>query len=390
MLSSRLVILRIGGLLLLGAAVGSRARGDLLVSSQGADYILRFDEATGAQLGYFVSPGSGGLLNPVGMRRGPDGNLYVSSQGTNQVLRYNGVTGAFLDVFASGPGLNGPTDLLFGPDGNLYVANLGGNNIRRFNGQSGADLGNFATVNQPTSMNFGPDSNLYVSSLSDDVVYRFNGTTGSLLGVFAETPGNELSIAGGQLFGPDGYFYVSSILGQRVLRFDSTTGEFVGTFFSFGLTAFPSGLLIDRQGKLLVAGLGSNDIGRFDLAKNSFLGFFTKAANNDLNIPAQMLLYTPGDANGDNQVTGADYTIWADHFGKAGTFTPAQGDLNGDGVVTGADYTIWADNFGKWAAPPGPASPHPLSPLAITVPEPASWTLALVALTALAVLKRRR
>jgi hypothetical protein len=60
----------------------------------------------------------------------------------------------------------------------------------------------------------------------------------------------------------------------------------------------------------------------------------------------------PGDINRNGSVTGADYTIWADNFGKwNGTATYQQGDLNGDGYVTGADYTIWADHFSPTAAP---------------------------------------
>ncbi|MBX9791347.1 MAG: S8 family serine peptidase [Pirellulales bacterium] len=55
----------------------------------------------------------------------------------------------------------------------------------------------------------------------------------------------------------------------------------------------------------------------------------------------------PGDANSNGRVTGADYTIWADHFlhFPSGGATWQDGDFSGDGSVTGADYTIWADNF---------------------------------------------
>lgn len=61
----------------------------------------------------------------------------------------------------------------------------------------------------------------------------------------------------------------------------------------------------------------------------------------------------PGDANRDLVVSGADYTIWADHFGQdvpSGfplLVSPySYGDFNDDQHVTGADYTIWADHFG--------------------------------------------
>lgn len=75
--------------------------------------------------------------------------------------------------------------------------------------------------------------------------------------------------------------------------------------------------------------------------------------------------YLTGDANLDGQVTGADYTIWADHFGASGALW-AEGDFNGDHQVTGADFTLWADHFGA-------------SRSAAAVPEPSTLVL-LVAL----------
>jgi len=46
---------------------------------------------------------------------GPDGNLYVSSEVTDEVLRYNGETGNFIDAFvtAGSGGLAGPFFLIF-------------------------------------------------------------------------------------------------------------------------------------------------------------------------------------------------------------------------------------------------------------------------------------
>lgn len=60
----------------------------------------------------------------------------------------------------------------------------------------------------------------------------------------------------------------------------------------------------------------------------------------------ELFVTAPGDATLDGQVTGADYTRWADGYGAANVdFT--SGDFNGDGQVSGADYTIWADNYGQ-------------------------------------------
>jgi sugar lactone lactonase YvrE len=81
--------------------------------------VLRFEGPSGpnpgAFLGTFVAGGSGGLANPNGILFGPDGDLFVASSvehgsegnplnaepGTSQVLRYDGTTGAFLGTFVT-------------------------------------------------------------------------------------------------------------------------------------------------------------------------------------------------------------------------------------------------------------------------------------------------
>ena len=57
------------------------------------------------------------------------------------------------------------------------------------------------------------------------------------------------------------------------------------------------------------------------------------------NYPAT--LAAAGDFNGDGQISGADYTLWADCFG-GGDALLAPGSHNGDGHVSGADYVLWA------------------------------------------------
>lgn len=54
----------------------------------------------------------------------------------------------------------------------------------------------------------------------------------------------------------------------------------------------------------------------------------------------------PGDANGDGQVDGVDYSIWLNHYGQA-VSGAASGDFNNDNRVDGVDYVIWLTNYGK-------------------------------------------
>jgi hypothetical protein len=88
----------------------------------------------------------------------------------------------------------------------------------------------------------------------------------------------------------------------------------------------------------------------------------------------------PGDFNGDNIVDAADYTVWRDNLGAADE-SSLMG--NGDGLdgVDPGDYALWKSNFG---ATPGSGA---LGTAA--VPEPATWTLALLVGAALAMVRRK-
>src|SRR5262245_18760712 len=94
---------------------------ELLVSSAGADGVLRYNGQTGAFIDDFAS--GGGLDVPVGMSFGPVGNLYVASNSNSNILRYTGLTGVFIDTFiASGSrGLLHPLGLVFGLGSNCLV-----------------------------------------------------------------------------------------------------------------------------------------------------------------------------------------------------------------------------------------------------------------------------
>ncbi len=55
---------------------------------------------------------------------------------------------------------------------------------------------------------------------------------------------------------------------------------------------------------------------------------------------------TVGDIDNDNEVTNADYAIWASQNGSS--VSPGTGaDLDGDGEITNADYALWASTNGS-------------------------------------------
>lgn len=74
------------------------------------------------------------------------------------------------------------------------------------------------------------------------------------------------------------------------------------------------------------------------------------------------IIATAGDYNTDGVVNAADYTVWRDTLGDAGTALLADG--SGNGLVDAADYQIWKNNFG--------AISGTASAIFTSVPEPTS------------------
>ena len=86
-------------------------------------------------------------------------------------------------------------------------------------------------------------------------------------------------------------------------------------------------------------------------------------------------LVPPGDANSDQIVNAADYTIWANGFDTPGGGLE-NGDFDEDNHVDAADYTTWANNFGTDLSSTTQAATS-------AVPEPSTFTLTVLALIGL-------
>ena len=268
-----------------GPRGGVGASGDLYVPMGGsADAVAQFDGVTGAYVGDFVTTGSGGLNEAVGLAFDAAGDLYVTSYTTDEVLRYDGLTGAFVEVFVSAGsgGLNGPYGLTFGQDGHLYVCSFLTNKVLKYDGSTGASLGAFvSSVTYPVDLAFGPGGDLFVSRYSGNDVLRYNGTTGSLIGTFAS--GGGLSGACGLAFGPGGDLYVAGYNNDAVLRYDGVSGAFVEVFASGGGLDGAFGVAFGPDsGSLLASGYASNSVIEYDGDTGALLGTFasgvTKAA----------------------------------------------------------------------------------------------------------------
>jgi WD40 repeat protein len=202
------------------------ADGTIIVASAGSDEVLRYSP-DGAYLSEFIANGENGvpagtLDYPVDFAIGPGGDLFVTSQLNDRVLRFNAATGAFISIFASGASIDGPSGLAWSAANDaLYVVGRFGNSLVRFN-NTGGTVGGFspAVLGQPFGIAIHPvNAELLVANGNANQVRRLNAATGATIADYT----NSLGLPIGVRFGPDGDFYVASFGDDRIARFDGTT-----------------------------------------------------------------------------------------------------------------------------------------------------------------------
>lgn len=251
----------------------------------------------------FVSAGDGGLSSPFGIVFGPDGNLYVSSNANDSILRYDGTTGAFIDVFVTSGdgGLDNPRDLEF-HNGDLFVASVLTNSVLRFDGTTGAFIDAFVAMgsgglDQPRGLLFGTNNDLYVTSAGeDDAVLRYNATTGAFMDEFVASGDNGMNNPTRVVIGPDGNFYVSSTnsSSNSILRYDSN-GIFIDTFVGSGVGDLngPTDIVFEN-GVMLVASVRGDSVLSYDQITGEFVGVLVSPSSGGLDNPISMLLDSEG------------------------------------------------------------------------------------------------
>ncbi len=270
-------------------AIAANAQ-SLLVGNLTDNSIKQYDGTTGAYLGNFVAPGSGGLNLPTYFIFGLDGNLYVSNNRDGSVKRYNGKTGAYIDDFVRA--VRGDEDLpyglAFGPDGNLYVS-MGA--VKRYNGATGAYINDFVPFGTgagallgPSGLVFGPDGNLYVADTGIEGVPRYDGGTGTFLGDFVTPHSGGLESPVTLKFGPDGNLYVCAFYGHAIKRYDGRTGAYLGDFVPAGTGGlfWPDDLAFGPDGNLYTTERYSASIKRFSGATGAYIDDFVPSGSGGL------------------------------------------------------------------------------------------------------------
>ncbi len=409
---------------MLGIVLGFRSvpcRADLWGISTDISYsrVIRFDPQTGAELPGGIPKGTDPPIPaPSGIATDANGRIYVSSRGdagagiSPRILIYScdqsgncspdtlpgGTPGVFADLGAD-PDPAQPSVLRFGQDGNLYVSELFGEKVRAYNPATGERLADVAS-GLPGSGGIAFESNgsLLVGTVAvpdfeiPATISRFN--SGQQQSPFFVASQGELIFPASLLFLPNGDLLAVDLFADRIERF-SGAGQDLGAFATIptiitGKPSFPSDIVFDPNGNLIVSVLGPNNPGdpggnqgellRYDLNGNLIQTIATQLEQ----IGGLAFTSSPetlaGNYDGIGGVDSSDYAKWRADFGK--WVAPGNGaDGNGDGVVDAADYIVWRKGMA--------AAAGAVVDSAEGVPEPSTIALAVTALTAMIGISRR-
>ena len=182
----------------------------LLVASAGTDEVLRF-HSDGSFHSKFIANGVNGLPPgtldyPVDLAVNPAGDLFVSSQLNDRILRFNPQTGAFLGVFAQLDAGSAPSGIQWNAAGSaLYVSHRNGMTVSKWNSQGVQDPSfDPDPFQQPFGLALHPvNGRVFVADGSLNQIRGMDPGTGLTLSTAPSTfpvgvrfgPGEDLSVA---------------------------------------------------------------------------------------------------------------------------------------------------------------------------------------------------
>jgi len=256
-------------------------------------------------------------------------------------------------------------------------------------------------------MTFGSFWNgIYITELDPATGKRITPTSSTLN--IARNPVNPPdAIEAPFLTENDGYYYL-------FVNWDTCCQGVNSTYkIRVGRSTSPTGPFLDRNGISMTSGGGELFLategskigpGHFSEFSEDSIDYFSYhyydgSDNGRSKLAIEEFSYTfdgwpilvsdlpPGDYNRDGQVDAADYTVWRNALGSTDDLR-ANGDNQGmsHNIVDEADYDVWRDDFGTvYIDLSGSGS----SAISATVPEPSSFCLAALGLTAVFFRRRR-
>lgn len=174
---------------------------ELFVSSRNTSSVKKYDGATGAYLGDFVTSGSGGLSSTQEIAFGPDGLLYFCDWTRNEIVNYNAKTGIKVSTFTAAGNMIAPNGLVFALTNRTVVS------VKDFHGSLPIEH----TLKQNYPNPFNPTTQINFSlSESSPVTLKIYDTAGHLVSTLIDrnlSEGDYTEAWDGQNMHSGLYFY---------------------------------------------------------------------------------------------------------------------------------------------------------------------------------------
>lgn len=222
--------------------------------------ILRVDTTVGGEL---PPPVTATVALPAGMAVAPNGLVYVTNQGSASITRVNALTGQQVDTISLAGQVQAPGGIAFAANGDIFVSDFFdqttpfSGTVKRFS-PTGAFISTVvAGLSQPSAL-LTVGNNLYITETNTSTfgggrLSVFNGTTTVPLVTGAPATGYAGMSASGSTL------YYADLLGGAIKRFDIVTNTALTDLVAPGgalNNEFPSGVLVEESGNILVATLG--------------------------------------------------------------------------------------------------------------------------------------
>ena len=250
---------------------GPLKAGDLLVTGETQNYVLRYDNQ-GEFVEQFV-PGQPSYFLPASIAFDPQGYFYILDQGRATVSKYNG-DGIYIETYTDFTNCDWSCyaqQMEIGPNGAIYVACGWNHNsdevMVRYDGNTTSKL--FAQY-YLYGFAIAPDGDLYVGDAANHRVLRYS-SDGTLLGVVV--PEGVLMYPWNVAIGPDGLLYVDSyedLYSARVFKFEIPSGQLIGEPIDTGLFIELGCLAFGSDGNLLVS--DGDRVSKFDVDTGDAMG----------------------------------------------------------------------------------------------------------------------
>ena len=167
------------------------------------------------------------------------------------------------------------------------------------------------------------------------------------------------------------------------IELSGATADQLAVTGNIDLTALGNALDVtgSGSGSWVIATYTGSRTGTFESVTSGFTVDYGTGSNSQITLMGSVVTGVIGDYNNDNKVNAADYTVWRNSLGAAGSSLQHRDPANGTGAVTVADYNSWKTHFGETSPGSGGG--------AIAAPEPASFVLLGLGATLLGIRRRR-